>query len=128
MKYFKYIPVILWMALIFYFSSKSDLPSAESFFWEFIFKKSGHLFVYSVLAIIWILTLDKNKLVNSFLYSFAYAFTDEIHQIFVPNRTGLLRDVYIDALGILAGIVLFIFYSKWQKKNMFLSEIKKQNK
>ncbi len=128
MKYLKYIPVILWMALIFYFSSKSDLPKAESFFWEFVFKKSGHIFVYTVLAIIWILTLDKNKYMNSFLYSFAYAFTDEIHQIFVPNRTGLLRDVYIDSLGILAGLLLFNLYSKWQKKLMFPMETKKQNK
>lgn len=116
------------MALIFYFSSKSDLPKAESFIWEFVFKKSGHIFVYTVLAIIWILTLEKNKYMNSFLYSFAYAFTDEIHQIFVPNRTGLLRDVYIDSLGILAGLLLFNFYSKWQKKHTSPMEILKQSR
>lgn len=128
MKYLKFLPVLVWMAIIFYLSSRSDLPKADSFFWEFLFKKSGHLFVYSVLALIWCYTLDTNKIVNSFLYSFAYAFTDEIHQLFVPNRTGLLRDVYIDSVGIGFGVLLFILFNKWQKKYIFLAQTKKPKK
>ena len=37
----------------------------------------------------------------SFLIALSYAFTDEIHQLFVPGRGGRLTDVLIDLLGII---------------------------
>lgn len=116
MKHLKYIPAILWMCLIFYLSSRTDLPKAENFFWEFIFKKSGHLFVYFILAIIWLFTLKKDIIANAFLFSVTYAFSDEIHQLFVPGRTGLLRDVIIDSVGVIIAITLFTIYQKWCQK------------
>ena len=119
MKYLKYLPPILWMALIFYLSSKTDLPSVTNYFWEFIYKKSGHLFVYFILTLIWIWTLTRDRLKNSILLSFAYAYTDEIHQLFVPGRTGLLRDVYIDLLGILLAVLSFFLLNKWKKNSIF---------
>ena len=119
MKHLKYLPAILWMVLIFYMSSKTDLPSVNNYFWEFIFKKSGHVFVYFILTLIWIWTLSKEILGNSILLSFAYAFIDEIHQLFVPGRTGLLRDVYIDLLGILLAVLLFFLLKKWTKRSIF---------
>ncbi len=119
MKYLKYLPPILWMALIFYLSSKTDLPSVTNYFWEFIYKKSGHLFVYFILTLIWIWTLTRDRLKNSILLSFAYAYTDEIHQLFVPGRTGLLRDVYIDLLGILLAVLSFFMLNKWKKNSIF---------
>ena len=119
MKYLKYLPPILWMALIFYLSSKTDLPSVTNYFWEFIYKKSGHLFVYFILTLIWIWTLTRDRLKNSILLSFAYAYTDEIHQLFVPGRTGLLRDVYIDLLGILLAVLSFFMRNKWKKNSIF---------
>ena len=36
----------------------------------------------------------------------AYAVTDEIHQIFVADRSGQIRDVVIDSAGVLAGVLL----------------------
>ncbi len=35
-----------------------------------------------------------------------YALTDEIHQLFVADRSGQIRDVVIDSAGVLAGILL----------------------
>lgn len=35
-----------------------------------------------------------------------YAMTDEFHQLFVPGRSGELRDVCIDAAGVLCGVVV----------------------
>ncbi len=125
MKYIKYLPAILWMALIFYLSSRSDLPSVTNYFWEFLFKKSGHLFVYFVLTLIWLYTLTKNRVANSILYTFAYAFTDEIHQLFVPGRTGMLRDVYIDLIGVVAAVLLFNILNTWRKKPSLLAQIPK---
>ena len=115
MKYLKYLPAILWMALIFLLSSRAELPKSQNYLWEFIFKKSGHLFVYFVLTLIWLYTLTKNKITNSVIYTYAYAFTDEIHQLFVPGRTGMLRDIYIDFIGIILAVLLFIFLKVWKK-------------
>lgn len=45
----------------------------------------------------------------------AYAGLDEYHQSFVPGRTAELKDVFIDSLGIIAGVgvyrVLLFFFA-----------------
>ena len=41
----------------------------------------------------------KHPLTMSILFSFLYACTDEIHQIFVPGRSAQFRDILIDTLG-----------------------------
>ena len=49
-----------------------------------------------------------------------YAITDEIHQIFVPGRAGMVRDVIIDLFGAMigAGVFLLIRYlCKRRKEN-----------
>ncbi len=47
-----------------------------------------------------------------FLYTLAfcvlYAISDELHQIFVPGRAAMVRDVCIDSSGSICGIALFI--------------------
>lgn len=102
------------MALIFYLSSKTDLPRADTYFLEFLFKKSGHVFVYFVLCLLWLFALGSKEVEKAILYTLLYAFTDEIHQLFVPGRTGVLTDILIDSLGIsLAVLVNYLFL--WKK-------------
>jgi VanZ family protein len=36
----------------------------------------------------------------------AWAIVDEVHQSFVPARTGSWRDVLVDAVGLTAGVTL----------------------
>ena len=36
----------------------------------------------------------------------AYAATDEIHQLFVPGRSGQVSDVLLDSAGVLAGLLV----------------------
>jgi VanZ family protein len=43
---------------------------------------------------------------------FAYAASDEFHQIFVPNRTPLVSDVLIDTAGGGAGLLLLWLWGK----------------
>ena len=38
------------------------------------------------------------------LFCVAYAVTDEIHQAFVPGRSGRATDVLIDSVGVFAGV------------------------
>jgi len=47
-----------------------------------------------------------------FLISWAlttlYAASDEFHQLFVPGRSGEIRDVCIDSVGAIAGVLIGI--------------------
>lgn len=41
-------------------------------------------------------------------FCFLYAITDEIHQMFVPGRAAMIRDVIIDSCGALCSISIFV--------------------
>lgn len=50
---------------------------------------------------------DKNKIIlYSQLFGTLYAVTDEIHQLFIQGRSCEFRDICIDSLGVLTGIML----------------------
>ena len=58
-----------------------------------------------------------NKLkIMSILGSFIYACSDEIHQMFIGNRSGEVRDIIIDTFGALSGILI---YYKIKKRSFF---------
>lgn len=46
-----------------------------------------------------------------------YATTDEIHQLFIANRSGQITDVMLDTLGVGTGIVLYMLVNKIKSKN-----------
>jgi len=45
----------------------------------------------------------------------AYAITDEVHQLFVPNRQGSPWDVLIDSIGGAAGLLVLWAVGRWRK-------------
>ena len=99
-------PVIIWAALIFTLSAQPTLPSATQFAFDFIFKKSAHIFVYAVLYFLIARALGKPTLKHlslAFLLCFIYAVSDEFHQSFVPGRSPRITDLGFDSIG--AGIV-----------------------
>jgi VanZ family protein len=129
-----WLPPLLWMAVIFSASSdahsyehssrlvepflhwlfpKMPRPQIETL--HHIIRKCGHLTEYAVLAIlIWrVLNRSKNKLspwswpriLGTLLIIFFYAATDEFHQRFVPGRTALVSDVFIDTAGGAIGLL-----------------------
>ena len=114
-KYTRFIPVILWMVLIFFFSSRPDLPSNKIYVVDFIFKKTAHFFEYLILFLLWYRALGRKSPVNAFIASLAYAFTDEAHQLFVPGRSGLLRDVGIDSISMIIAWYLIVKFDLWKK-------------
>ena len=60
--------------------------------------------------------LQRNKkIIYSFLTGALYASTDEIHQLFVPGRSGMIKDVLIDSLGIITGILIMMLIIKLKK-------------
>lgn len=59
----------------------------------------------------------KRKFVYSILFCFIYAITDEIHQIFIPGRSGEIRDVLIDTTGGILGTLITFYFIKIFKKS-----------
>lgn len=75
-------------------------------------RKVAHFSLYFILGFMSALSvfLVTHKYIKSFvsgaLVCFVYGSLDEIHQMFVPGRTPLVRDVIIDTAGGVCGIVL----------------------
>lgn len=75
-------------------------------------RKAAHALEYVILgilltgAILYIGNPWKRQLPACFFIGAAYAASDEFHQLFVPGRSGQIRDVMIDSAGVAAGIIL----------------------
>ncbi|MEI9864030.1 MAG: VanZ family protein [Limisphaerales bacterium] len=144
--FFYWLPVLIWMTLI--FSASGDTHSAEHssrfvepfLHWLFpgmsqmniekihyFIRKCGHLTEYAVLALlVWrALHFTKNdlppwswpKVGGTLLVVFLFAASDEFHQSFVPNRTALVSDVFIDTAGGAIGLLAFwLLCHLWNRK------------
>ena len=84
-------------------------------------RKCAHLSLYLILGILVISLLREYMVINirvvilSLLISFLYACFDEIHQLFVPGRSGEVRDVLIDTLGACLGVSFYYLVYKKKK-------------
>jgi VanZ family protein len=102
----KWIAVIIWAGLIFYFSSIPYLESGLPTFWDLILRKMAHMAEFGALNyLIW--NASKNVFSAGSL-SFLYAIGDEFHQTFVPGRHGKALDVLIDSIGIAISILFIL--------------------
>lgn len=118
--------IILWTCLIFLFSSQDGGESSgfSRKFVEFFIKdpelvnkiepyvrKLAHFSEYGLGGVLFISLFstyewtDRRKINTSILLGVWYAIMDEIHQLMVPGRSGALKDVYIDSLGIITGVI-----------------------
>lgn len=103
----RWIPALLMMSIIFFFSSRSvtELPNFLS--WDYVVKKASHVIGYGLLAIAFYFGLEfapKYRRV-AWLLAILYSITDEFHQSFVPSRHPSLMDVLIfDNLGALTAL------------------------
>lgn len=95
----KWLPSVTWMALIFYLSSIPKLEVTSEPLWNFITRKSAHMFEYCVLFLLLNRALDKENPLLALVLTVFYAVSDEVHQIFVPLREGAPTDVLIDSIG-----------------------------
>lgn len=87
-------------------------------------RKLAHFSIYTVLGITTMLHMftyaisKSKKMGSSLVIGMLYAISDEIHQLFVPGRSGQITDVCIDTIGVLfgIGIVLVIQNRKGKDK------------
>ncbi len=97
-----------WMSLIFYLSSIPGAQLGPDTLVVNTIKKLGHLFIFGVLAVLYLFALKGRKSLPetrihifalSFILVLLYAVTDEYHQSFTPGRHATVKDVVIDAAG-----------------------------
>ena len=78
-----------------------------------VLRKIAHATEYLVLGLFMMLAAANAKRRGVFftglitwIIGTAYAISDEVHQIFVPGRSCELRDMCIDAAGVLCGVLI----------------------
>ena len=138
-KIISFIVLILWMIVIFSFSSadankstgtsdkvittmieikdkitNNETPNNEK---EIIIKNSSfyirkiaHITEYLILGFLTFNLLKQYSVTNIYYaigLSILYSCTDEFHQLFINGRSGSIRDVLIDTIGILIGTYLY---------------------
>jgi len=103
-KFVNYLPTLLWMLVIFYFSSRSTAIITGTNQTRFLILKSFHLIEYAVLGILLFRNFRKTSWV--IFVGYLYAISDEVHQYFVPGRTSKFQDTLIDLLGIIIGLLI----------------------
>lgn len=101
-----FLPAVVWAGFIYLLSSQQVLPSLAISTWDFVFKKSAHVFSYAVLYILLFRAFHKSAPLSGhhiwlipLLLTLVYAGFDELHQSLVPSRHGSVRDIGFDALG-----------------------------
>jgi VanZ family protein len=100
------------MTLIFALSSVSGLRISDDAEVDRPFRVLAHLATFAVLAALVLFALVGRRrphaidVAIAYAITLAYGLTDEIHQAFVPGRTGRLDDVVTDAIGAALGLTL----------------------
>lgn len=114
-----WVPVVLYMGVIFYFSSKTgsqvQLPTPDYI---------AHGAEYFGLS--WLVRWAWSGSLNSkpeqaywlaILFSFIYGISDEFHQSFVPGRSPDVMDLLADTVG--ATLAMVVWYG-WKKFKLVL--------
>ena len=87
---------------------------------RFFIRKTAHFSLYFVLAILTFILLDKfeikNKILFTLLLCFIYACSDELHQLFINERTAKILDVLIDMVGSFFGLGVYLLLRKISKE------------
>jgi VanZ family protein len=140
-----WVPVFLWMYVIFSASGDAssahhssriigpivhwlfpDFPENQVETIVFYVRKIAHLVEYFLLALLLWRAMRKPIHGDKRPWSWslaaivvaiaaAYAITDEIHQIFVPNRQGKFLDVFIDTCGAAFAMITLCLIGRWRK-------------
>ena len=132
-RFWRYAPLILWMALIFFLSTGNFSASNTGLviqpllrwlfphisdervaFVHFLTRKCAHFSGYAVLGLLAaraFITSSHDRLRRKWfqaalLLVCLYALSDEYHQSFVPSRTGSIYDSLIDMAGGFTALVL----------------------
>ena len=110
-------PPIVQMALIFYASSLTAVPSLPGGLTDYL----GHFIGYAILATLLLRAFARMKWESvttrtgafAWIASVAYSLTDETHQMFVPGRNASVADLVADALGAACAVLVWLAVRWW---------------
>ena len=87
--------------------------------YSFLIRKLAHFSEYAAFGFLLygsyyslntsIVVKKRMMILNTWLFATLYAVTDELHQKYVAGRGPSIRDVMIDSMGALFGILVFLF-------------------
>ena len=87
--------------------------------YDFFIRKTAHFTLYFILGflVLWFIKefhpFSWKNVFITILFVFLYACSDEIHQLFVTERSGEILDVFLDTLG---GASATLCYSLWRRR------------
>jgi VanZ family protein len=140
-----WLPVLIWMALIFSASGDShsyehssrlitpllhwlfpQMPATRVDAIVYFVRKCLHLTEYAMLALLLWRAMQKPMKNDprpwtwrsarlALLLVILYAASDEFHQTFVPARSALVSDVVVDTIGGAAGLLALWTIGRWRK-------------
>jgi VanZ family protein len=118
-----WLPPLAVMGIIFTLSSRQNIGVSDLHIINFVVFKTLHVCEYGLLTFLFFRALTKTTQLTfpdtatiAALMTLLYGISDEIHQTFVPSRSGGPRDIFIDLIGILLMYLLLrIFYSRLSK-------------
>lgn len=138
-----YLPVLLWMMVIFiastdigsthhtsriigpilrWFNPAVTDDTIKAF--QTVVRKTGHLSEYAVLALLFWRARRKTCGLSGWIsrefwiataFGAAYACTDEFHQLFVSSRQASIVDVMIDTSGAMGGLMVLRWFGRWRR-------------
>lgn len=100
------------------------LSRAEFRIWHIVIRKLGHFVGYFILSVLlfraWRLTLPLQSAVRwamrwaaaAFFMTALVASADELHQTFLPTRTGRMADVLLDSFAALVAQIVIFWLSR----------------
>jgi VanZ family protein len=112
-----WLPPLALMALIFFLSAQPDLATGLGVV-DVVGRKLVHAGEYALLCVLWWRALrtvssERVALPAAVLIAIAYAVSDEVHQTFVPTRSGSPLDVGFDTLGV--GIAALLIHRRTER-------------
>lgn len=141
----KWVLVLIWMGIIFLFSSQNADKSSENNKFivymlnvlgidintilngnaDFIIRKAAHFTEYFILYFLLYNALKEDfyftpSTIFALIITFLYASSDELHQSFIPGRGPSFKDVLIDTSG--GVLCMIIIYIKAGFKRLYLNK------
>ena len=105
-----WLPVLLWMGVIFIGSSIGSFPQVGGDTSDAIVHRTAHLIEFAILGWLVLRALSEGRLPDRRTFIIAlivvtvYGASDEFHQRFTPGRSSELSAVLFDAAGGLIGL------------------------
>lgn len=116
----RWLPVIIWLGVIFGGSSIGSLPRADSALLDALVHRIAHVLEFALLGLLLLRAISERgsitwrQVISAALLCGLYGVTDEWHQAYVPGRSSELSAVPFDFGGGLIGALVW----RWWIKNL----------